>query len=127
MNKILPILLSIIVLIFCLNKSYCAYPEYVSSVSQAEREAQEQDKKLLLIFGAEWCKYCVYLKNDLEKQGDQILDNYVVCYVDYDKNKELAQKYNVKSLPYSIIIKGQREIKRLKGYSSFNFYRSWVK
>lgn len=100
---------------------------YIDDISVAEQEAKETDKKLLLIFGADWCKYCVVLKNDLDKQLDTVTEYYVVCHVDYDTNKELVRKYRVNGgIPYSVVINKDGSIKTKLGYSGFSGYRTWL-
>lgn len=126
MNKknfviILTVLFSLLV-----NQAYSANPEYIESFEQARQEAREQNKKVLLIFGAEWCKWCLILKRDIETpKGNALLDNFVVCYVDYDQNRELAKRYRVSALPATCIISNNRYT-RIEGYSNFDSYKNLI-
>lgn len=78
-----------------------------------------EPEKTLLIFGADWCKYCVTAKNDLrnnEKLADKIKE-FTIIDIDYDKDKEIAKGHNVKILPTFIIFQDGKELKRQTGYS----------
>jgi len=81
-------------------------------------------KTKLIIFSAEWCKYCQYLKKDLPSFD---LSKYEVDIVDVDKEDKLSKKYKIKSLPTSIIIDHNNlEKSRIKGYEK-NKYLNWLK
>lgn len=100
---------------------------YIDDIAVAEQEAEKTDKKLLLIFGADWCKYCVVLKNDLEKQLDIVTESYVVCHIDYDTNKDLVRKYRINGgIPHSVIVNQNGSIKTKLGYSGFSGYKAWL-
>lgn len=98
----------------------------VTSLKDAQELAYATDKKILLIFGTEGCPYCVKLKNELFTEPlKAAIDPYIVCYLDLDKNKELKQEYNIGMIPDSRILKNNREISRLKGYSK-DRYVDWL-
>jgi len=125
MNKIILCALATLSIFVC-SQSFSANPEYVESFDIAQKEAKEQNKKILAIFGADWCKYCLDLKKDIESsKGDTLLDDFVVCYIDYDKNPEIARRYKVTRLPSSCIISNNRYTK-IEGYSSFSSYQSLI-
>jgi thiol-disulfide isomerase/thioredoxin len=80
------------------------------------------DNKILLYFGASWCKPCENLKarlNDIETKVSMPL--LAVCYIDYDENEDMVNMYNISSLPTQIFIKLQnnkvKEISRIVGYN----------
>ena len=58
------------------------------------------------------CKMLSFVLNDVEKTlGDKV----TILKVDFDKNKELIEKYEVKGYPTIIILKDGVEVKRLAG------------
>jgi thioredoxin 1 len=57
--------------------------------------------KQLKLLTASWCGPCHALKNRLEKQ------NISVDLVDIDQEKELVQKYSVRSVPTLLVIDGE--------------------
>lgn len=93
-------------------------------IDQAEKIAKFYNKKLILIFSAEWCLYCKKLKSDIENLKDK--DKYILCLVDINKNKIIADKYKVKILPTSIVLKDNIEQERISGYNK-NDYINWLR
>ena len=70
-------------------------------------ESKENNKIIVLYFGAVWCGPCEKLKEKLQSEEvTQELTNLSVCYVDIDEddNEEINIKYEVKSLPTQIFI-----------------------
>jgi thioredoxin 1 len=58
------------------------------------------------------CKMLSFVLNDVEKAlGDKVK----ILKVDFDKNKDLTEKYAVKGYPTIIILKDGVEMKRLAG------------
>ena len=94
----------------------------------AEKTSVKYGIDMLIIFGADWCPYCVELKKIITQQ-DYAKLGYVVCYLDTDnktQNQEVMNKFKPRSLPTSIKISGDNaEIKDKKiGYSKD--YLSWL-
>ncbi len=62
--------------------------------AQAYRDANEQDKPLLVVVGADWCPACVNLKSQtidsLKSAGE--LDDVCVAVVDQDSQPKLAAR-----------------------------------
>lgn len=97
----------------------------VSSIDEAISLAKEIDSVALVVFTSDSCRYCVKLKKDFE-QYPSIVDNKVICYVEYDDNRLLAKKYNVKALPHSLIINNNNIVKEYVGYEKVK-YSEWLK
>lgn len=58
------------------------------------------------------CKMLSFVLNDVEKAlGDKVK----ILKVDFDKNKDLTEKYAVKGYPTIIILKDGVEVKRMTG------------
>lgn len=78
----------------------------------------KENTKTLLIFGANWCKYCVMAKNDMnnDKELSEIVKNYEIINVDFDKDKDLIEGYEIKSIPTFIIFQDGKEVGRYNGY-----------
>ena len=113
-----------LLLAFSVSNIYATENIYIEDVEVAQEYAKETNTKLLLIFSADWCKYCVFLKDAIYKNIENIDDEYTVCIIDYDRNPDLARKYRVTSLPQSVIV-GQTNQKKI-GFSSFTNYRTWL-
>ena len=66
-----------------------------------------QDKNIILFFGAIWCEPCKKLKNNIIDIKDEIKKkNCCLCYIDVDNelNSEIITKYKIKFLPSQICI-----------------------
>lgn len=81
---------------------------------------------VLVVFSAEWCKYCSLLKKDIDNgEYSKELDKYIVCFVDVDKRADLKKEYRVSTIPDSRIIKDQKEQKQIIGYDKTK-YKKWL-
>ena len=86
--------------------------------------SKEENKPLLLIFSADWCDYCTKLKTEILTTNKT--SDYVTCVIDVDNNKDLAKKFKAKSLPTSIIVENDAEIKRKTGFQGKKDYLRWL-
>ena len=119
--------ISVFIFLLMLSSQVVAKPPvFVDSIERGSSLSETLKQDILVIFGAEWCGACVKLKREIYADND-ILDNLIVYYVDYDKNKSLAKKYNIRSLPTSVIIQNGKEIGRRVGYSDKKQYSDWLK
>jgi thioredoxin 1 len=97
---------------------------YITDIVVAEEQAKETKTKLLLIFSADWCKYCGPLKDSLDKNIDLVNTKYTVCYIDFDDHRDLASKYNIRSIPATIIINDNNTFTKVIGFSNFDRYKN---
>lgn len=68
----------------------------------------------LLVFSATWCGPSKRFKKEIEDAG---VHNYSYIDVDDDVNQELSTKYNVRSIPTTILVTKTGEvIKKWVGY-----------
>ena len=86
-------------------------------------ESVNNNKVILLYFGASWCGPCKQLKKKLEDSETQkSMPNLVVAYMDTDveDNNNLVNRYNVSSLPTLVFIKLEENkvvpVSRVEGY-----------
>jgi thioredoxin 1 len=80
----------------------------------------QESEKILLIFGAKWCKYCTTAKNDIKTNSElsEAIKQYTVIDVDYDKDQDIVKGHKIKVLPTFIIFQNGKEINRQTGYNS---------
>lgn len=127
----LEIKLFVSVLIFALiiGSSYSfikSKSEINNSITYEEAlEISKQNKKNILIdFSAVWCANCFELKEKVfesEELKKFIYDNLIFVEVDVDKRKDIAKEFNIKWLPYIIIIDENKNILYSKNsFSSFD-------
>ena len=98
---------------------YVLYDEYDKAIALSKKVK----KPIVLIFGASWCPYCKDLKKD--SKNIDLLKQYIVCFLDTDKQKELVNKYKIKGLPTSVILTDGAESARKSGYKRPD-YETWL-
>lgn len=101
-------------------------PVYVDNLTDALALSESTKTDLFVLFGAKWCKHCERLKDDI-RANESVLDNHIVCFIETDKNKDLAREYKVRSIPDYLILRDKVEIKRKVGYESLAKFKDWIK
>lgn len=77
-----------------------------------------QDKNVIIDFYAVWCPPCKVLNNKLE-EFDIIKPNSVTIYkVNIDEQKQLAKKYQIRSLPSLVYFKNGKKLETIVGIQS---------
>lgn len=104
-------------------ESNFVFDDFIKAVNLAKI----YNRKIIVIFSAEWCPYCVVLKKDASKIPQ--FDKYIIVFLDTD-NKEANQHtinlYHPKSLPTSIVVDiNTKEISRKIGYKNKD-YTKWL-
>lgn len=79
---------------------YPANANAVEEIREATAAAAKQHKRILLMFGGNWCSDCHVLDNAFHQPriAPLLNANFLVVHVDvgkYDKNLDLAKKYHV--------------------------------
>lgn len=67
---------------------------------------------ILIEFYANWCGPCKSMMSELEKIKDKIK----IIKIDVDKNRDIAKKYGVMTLPTIIYVKKDGIIKKNTGF-----------
>jgi thioredoxin-related protein len=92
-------------------------------ISIASVFAMDNNKeKTLIIFSADWCKYCQVAKQDMANHPklSEAIKNYTIVDVDFDVDKEIVRGYNIKSIPCFVVFENGKEKSRLQGYKGPN-------
>ena len=82
-----------------------------------EKEVLKSEKKVLVDFNAEWCGPCKMLKPIVDEIAESN-DNIKVVSVNIEDEDELAEEYNIFSIPCLVVIDKGKEIKRSVGLIS---------
>jgi thioredoxin 1 len=82
-----------------------------------QKEVIESELPVLVDFNATWCPPCQALHPILEEIADEGGDFKIVT-VDIDDEAELAEKYDVSSIPCLIVFDKGEEIDRKTGLQS---------
>ena len=83
-------------------------------IREATATAGKQNKRILLVFGGNWCSDCHVLDNAFHQPriAPLLNNNFVVVHVDvgkYEKNLDLAKKYHIdleKGVPSVAVLDG---------------------
>lgn len=84
--------------------------------SNFNEETTNTDKIVLIDFFATWCGPCKMLSPIITEIANEYSDNVKVCKVNVDENQELAQKYNIMSIPTLIFLKNGKIVKSTVGF-----------
>jgi thioredoxin-like negative regulator of GroEL len=75
--------------------------------SEAEQQAKQTGKPMLVFVSAQWCGACTKMKQSVlpELRRDGLLDSFHFAYVDLDENEALCERLSdSKILPELIVI-----------------------
>ncbi|MEB0029387.1 thioredoxin family protein [Undibacterium sp. RTI2.1] len=88
-----------------------------ANINKALATAQATNKKVLVIFGANWCKDCLELDKSIKGQNAALIaSKFVLVKVDvgqFDKNLEIAKQYEnpiKKGIPAAVVLKADNSL-----------------
>jgi thiol-disulfide isomerase/thioredoxin len=99
------------------------------SYTEALQKSGETGKPVLVFFTAEWCKWCKQMKQETmpDARVQSALKNYILVYVDTDKERVSARKFNVESLPsYVITNVNEDKLKFDSGFKNVESFEAWL-
>lgn len=76
--------------------------------------------KKVIKFYADWCGPCRMYAPIFNKVADKYRDQVEVYDINVDNDPETAQKYEVRSIPFTVLVKEDRSIIRKVGILSEN-------
>lgn len=79
------------------------------------KELIQSPKPVLVDFYAEWCGPCRIMKPRLLDVAERIGEDGKVVEIDIDREKELAERYRIQSVPTFIIFKDGKQLWRQSG------------
>ena len=122
---IVGILLGLFVIYFIINmivykkrmKNYDESDENskVIKLNESNFSSSIQKGVVLVDFWATWCKPCIMIAPIIRDLADDMDGKAKICKLDIDKNKKVAQKLRVRSIPTLIIFKNGKEVDRIVG------------
>lgn len=102
-----------------------------SNYAEALAASKAHKRPMFVYFGAEWCHWCKKMKADTLSTAavkDKLGKEYVVCYIDTDKDKATARKYKVSGIPaYVVIASDETVITRGSGFKSQAEFLDWLR
>ena len=80
-----------------------------------KKEVENYNGTVLIDFFAPWCTPCKTMANVIESVADKAGDNVKICKVNIDKEKELADRFGVMSIPTLVVMKNGEIMNRSIG------------
>lgn len=73
------------------------------------------NKPVLVDFSAEWCGPCKMMKPVLQELKSRMGDDVIIIKIDIDQSPQVAQFYNVQSVPTLILFRQNKILWRQSG------------
>ena len=91
-----------------------------------ENEVLKSDKPVVVDYYADWCGPCKMAGPILDKLADEFKGKIKVVKINIDESQELAQKYQVMSIPTVIVFNKGKERERKIGFPGEEGYRTMI-
>lgn len=72
------------------------------SYAEGRQRGMEENKKVFLVFNADWCRYCLQMEKETFRNPTVIAyvnRNFIPISVNSDREQDIAAKYSVRGLP----------------------------
>ena len=102
--------------------------QWQKSLKSAQKLALQQDKPMMIVFGATWCTYCHKL--DRETLADKrivsfIEREFIPVHLDFDKESKVAKILEVERLPCTVFLTPQADlILRSEGFANVKDFQA---
>jgi len=108
-------------------------PEVMASFTvykEALAASKTKQRPMFLYFGAEWCVYCKKMKSTTladQDVKDKLSKEYVVCFIDTDKDRPTARQYKVRGIPaYMVVGSDEKVLLSATGVKAKTEFMSWL-
>ena len=95
--------------------------------SQFYNKIRTSDKLVVIDFFATWCGPCKMLTPIFESLSKEMSDKVDFAKIDIDRSLEVAQEYEIVSVPTMIIFKNGKEVQRIVGFVPKEQIKSKIK
>jgi thioredoxin 1 len=96
------------------------------NATQWGEKVLNSDIPVLVDFWAEWCGPCRMVGPIVEQLAQSLKGKVKVSKLNVDQNKDIAEKYNIQSIPSLVLFKNGNEIARIVGFSPKEKYEKFV-
>jgi len=80
-----------------------------------KQEVIDSDKPVLLDFWASWCGPCRMVSPIVEQVAEETTNNAKVGKINVDEEPELAQAFNIMSIPTLVVVKNGKIVQSAVG------------
>lgn len=95
--------------------------------AQALADAEKAGQPVALHFHADWCPTCRAQDKTLESMKSEKGLDLTILQVNYDTEKDLKKRFNVRTQSTMVVLKGTKEVARLAGDTSVEGIRGALK
>src|SRR5437867_1241413 len=81
---------------------------------------------VLIDFWAAWCEPCRMAAPEVKRTAEQMSGRAIVLKVDTERWPELAQRFNVMSIPNFVVIKNGRVVRQQPGLVDHRLMMAWL-
>ena len=85
-----------------------------------EEEVLKSDKKVIIDFYADWCGPCKMMSPIIDKIAEELGEAVKVCKANVDENQNLAEKFEIMSIPTILIFKNGKMCRSFIGLTDKN-------
>ena len=96
------------------------------NATQWGEKVLNSDIPVLVDFWAEWCGPCRMVGPIVEQLAQSLKGKVKVSKLNVDQNQDIAEKYNIQSIPSLVLFKNGTEIARIVGFSPKEKYEKFV-
>jgi thioredoxin 2 len=96
------------------------------STARFDRHANAEGLPLVVDFWAEWCGPCKMMAPAFEAAAEEFEPRLRLAKVDSDREQALAARFQIRSIPTLVMIKGGQEVARVSGALPASELRRWI-
>lgn len=129
MKKFISIIACFVIIVglaSCVNSTPTGVQTLSDNDSDVVESIDDIEHPIIIDFSANWCGPCQAFKPSFEKAAEEYAGKVEFITVDVDKNPEMAQKYNVLSIPTVIYLAPGKEPRTKVGLMTYEDFKASI-